>query len=704
MNDIMFELPPATFKWQDLFPETSAGVGEWTPMGRTVRDYSLCAHVGTLEERRFVFGALEYVACHFHAEDDSFHAFRARLCNSGSSPIEVQKVYMLSFTCNPDSREYYCMKRLKAEKPYSAVYHGEDFEADNAVVFHSDGRLLLFGFLDQHRHLAAISMGDSEPSCDFLNKKCLAAYADYQGTVLEAGKTWETQWCEVCFGNDFNELLAVHADRATAASGIEPRHLPASFVASSWHFFGGHIGEEMLASQVAAIRDRNIPAEVYQLDGGWYEDIGNWTANKSKFPHGMRHAAETISHAGMVPGIWLAPFIVCEESPVAKAHPEWMLRNRDGKLIKFRCSRPCVALDLSIPEVLDFIEKSFRDLREMGYMYFKADFTQALFADPNPAPHDRTMNIVECFRNGLLAIRRGIGEDSFFNLCGGHTGAAMGIADSQRTGHDTYARWQSDNPTPAWHRIRQTMLRAWMGAWRLNDPDAIAIRVSSELLDDTSYGRLSLGDMNDDEARTMVLHQFLAGGVVAMGENCRTLDESRLQMIRKVAPAAGCVASLLDPFNCRCPEKYITHIPAKPGNPDGFSVYSQINTTDKTVYCIIRLTSKIVPKCASDKFVVSDADSQQVLGIFDSGDEVRAADIPPHGCRVLRIVPMPVKPLPFPVVSDGHYAGTELTVFLTNDNGFSAEMNNPWRQELRLTVAIPQRDGDWRFDTVTLRP
>ena len=71
----------------------------------------------------------------------------------------------------------------------------------------------------------------------------------------------------------------------------------------------------------------------------------------------MRHAAEMISRAGMVPGIWLAPFIVCEESPVAKAHPEWMLRNRDGELVKFRCSRPCAALDLSVSEVLDFIEE-----------------------------------------------------------------------------------------------------------------------------------------------------------------------------------------------------------------------------------------------------------------------------------------------------------------------------------------------------------
>ena len=701
MNNKMFELTPTKFTWLDTFPEMSAATGDWTQLGCVEKDCILCGHSGKLEEREFASGGLRYTACHFQADDESFHAFRARLQNTAGESVEVQKVYMLSFTCNHDSREYYCMKRLKTEKPYSAVYHGEDFDADNVVVFHSDGKLLLFGFLDQHRHLAAISMRDSESS-DYFNKKRLSAFADYQGTLLEAGKTWETQWCEVCFGDNFNELMALHASRAPDASGIEPRHLPAPFVASSWHFFGGHIGEEMLASQLDAIRDRNIPAEVYQLDGGWYEDIGDWTANKTKFPHGMKFAADMISRAGMVPGIWLAPFIICEESPVAKAHPEWMLRNRDGELVKFRCSRPCVALDLSRQDVLDFIEKNYRDLREMGYMYFKADFTQALLADPNPALHDRTMNIVECFRNGLSAIRRGIGEDSFFNLCGGHTGAAMGIADSQRTGHDTYARWQSDNPTPAWHRIRQTMLRSWMGAWRLNDPDAIAIRVSSDLLDDTPYGTLSLGDMNDDEARTMVLHQFIAGGTVAIGENCRTLDESRLRMIRKVAPAAGCVASLLDPFNSRCPERFITHISAKPGNPDGFSVYSQINTTDETVFCMIRLTSKIVQKCRSGKFVVADADSPQILGIFDAGDEVRADDIPPHGCRVLRIVPVPDKAIPFPVVSDGHYAGTELTEFSPTDNGFSVKMNNPWRQDLRLTVAIP-KGKDWSFFTMTLR-
>ena len=547
----MFELPPIQFSWQDRFPETSLGSGSWTPNGSTIKDYALSGQAGTLDECSFVLGPLRYTVCHFKASDGSFHAFRAVLHNSGTGAVEVQKVYMLCFTCNPDSIEYYCMKRLKAEKPYSAVYHGEDFEADNVVVFRSCGKLLLFGFLDQHRHLASITMSDSASSSDYFNKKTLSACADYQGTMLLAGKTWESQWCEVCYGQDFNALMAVHANRATVVSGIQPRNTPAPFVASSWHYFGGHIGEEMLAEQLDAIRDRHIPVDVYQLDGGWYEDIGNWTANTVKFPHGMRHAAEMIARAGLRPGIWLAPFIVCEEAPVALEHPDWMLRNKDGDLIRFRCSRPCVTLDLSLPSVLDFIEESFRNLRNMGYLYFKADFTQALLADPNPALHDKSMNIVECFRNGLLAIRRGIGEDAFFNLCGGHTGAAMGVAESQRTGHDTYARWQSDNPTPAWHRIRQTMLRAWMGAWRLNDPDAIAIRLSSQTLDDSPYGTLSLGDMNDDEARTMVLHQFIAGGTVALGENCRTLDESRLQMVRRGAPASGRVADLLDSFNTR---------------------------------------------------------------------------------------------------------------------------------------------------------
>lgn len=698
----MFELPPTPFTWRDRFPEISGVSGYWAPVGSATRDFTLGGHAGTVDDRSFECGALRYTVSHFHAGDDSFHAFRAELRNSGAAGVEVRRVPMLNFECNPDSREYFCMKRLKAEKPYSAVYHGENFEADNVVIFHSDGKLLLFGFLDQHRHLASLTMSDSAPGSDYFNWKTFTASADYHGTTLEAGNAWVTQWCEVCFGDEFNALLAVHARRAAAVAGIPARNTRAPFVASSWHYFAGHIDEAMLEAEVSAIRARNIPAEVYQLDGGWYEDIGNWVAHRTKFPHGMKKAADTIRAAGMIPGIWLSPFIICEESPAALAHPEWRLRNRNGEVVPFRCSRPCAALDLSIPEVLDFIEQSFRNLREMGFTFFKADFTQALFVDPNPAPRDKTKNILECFRDGLLAIRRGIGEESFFNLCGGHVGAAMGIADSQRTGHDTYARWQSDNPSPAWHRIRQTMFRSWMGKWRLNDPDAIAIRISDRRLDDTPHGALSLGDMNEDEARTMVLHQFLAGGAVAFGENCRTLEDARLRMIRKVAPANGTTAGLLDPLNCRCPEKFITRLPASPGNAEGFHVYSQINTGDTPAYCIIRLTPEITPQCATGQFAVADADGQNVLGIFRAGDEVRAADIPPHGCRVLRIVPVPAERVPFPVVSDGHYAGTEITGFTVSGTRFTATMRNPWHRELQLTVAVPRGERDWDFTTVTL--
>ena len=699
----MFDLPPTPFTFQDKFPEIAGVSGQWQAAGTEKRAFTLAGTSGEVEERKFICGDIVYTAVHFCASDDSFHAFRGVLHNSGAVNVAVESAAMCSFSCNPDSREYFCMKRLKAEKPYSAFYHGENFEADNVVIFHSDGKMLLFGFLDQHRHLSSLKMSDrTSILIDYFNSKLFTASADYDGTVLNAGQTWETQWCEVFYGDDFNAMLKLHAQRATAVSGIAPRNIPSPFVASSWHYFAGHISENMLATQLQAIRERKIPAEVYQFDGGWYEDIGCWKADKNKFPNGMKKAADMIRAAGMIPGIWLAPFIICVESATAQAHPEWLLRNRDGEIVPFRCSRPCAALDLSRQDVLDYIEKTFRELREMGYTFFKADFTQALFMDPHPAPHDRSKNILECFRAGLLAIRRGIGEESFFNLCGGHTGAAMGIADSQRTGHDTYARWTSDNPAPAWHRIRQCMFRAWMGAWRHNDPDAITIRLNNTTLDNSAYGPISLGDMNDDEARTMVLHQFLAGGAVAFGEKCRELSDERLQMIPKVAPSAGKTAELLDPWNCRCPEKFLTRISSAPGNPEGFNIYSQINTSDETAYCIIRLTPRLTPPCKSGKFAVADADSQEVLGIFPAGAEVRGADIPPHGSRVLRIVPVPEERTAFPVISDGHYAGTELTAFNASGRDFTARIHHPWQRQLQLTAALPGTDGQWEFAAVSL--
>lgn len=689
-------LPWSPLTFQFRVPEISSG-GNWLWNQDTQSaPSSLGGHPGTLRTTTGLCGGLRLIQEEFRAADDSFAAFRSVLENPTGTAITVTRLFPFACRFNPDGIEYFCEKRLKPEKPYSAVHHGEEVEADNVLIFRHAGCLLLIGWLDQHRHPARILIEKNDGA------PLLSASADYFRTELPAGEKLATQWCEITTGNEFNSLLAAHAQRAMAVADLHHRGRKAPSVISSWHYFGKRISREILEAELEAIRQRHIPADVYQVDAGWYSEIGDWECNRN-FPDGLSELARRIRSAGMTPGIWVAPFLLCTESRTARQHPEWFLRDTAGALIPYNISSRCAVLDLSRPAVLTWLESQFRRLREAGFRYFKADFTRAVFVRlEQSVPHDRRKNLLASYREGIAAIRAGIGEDSFLNICGGHSGGNMGIADSQRTGHDTYGCWYADDPTPAWQRIRQGMFRSWMSAWRHNDPDAAVIRLCSRPFDASPHGRLPLGDLTDREAELMVLHQFLAGGTVALGENIRDLQEERLRMMRRVMPSAGIVSRLLDPFQCWCPSRFAATVPRSPGNPRAFTLLSAINVRDDSEPFLFRLTGELLPEPAA-RFLVCDATDCQVIGLFSPGDEVRAADLPPHGCRVLRITPVPEEPCAFPAVSDGHYAALELVEFEARGASFQGRLHSSWLYPLRLVIAVPEKNS-WSFRSRLLPP
>jgi alpha-galactosidase len=84
-------------------------------------------------------------------------------------------------------------------------------------------------------------------------------------------------------------------------------------------------------------------------------------------------------------------------------------------------------------------------------------------------PH---INRLEAYRMGLEAIRRGVGDDAYISVCGGHFGGSIGIADSQRSGSDVVSFWDP-NEIP---KYRQNMLRTWMNRLWHVDPDAMMVR------------------------------------------------------------------------------------------------------------------------------------------------------------------------------------------------------------------------------------
>ncbi|RPI10068.1 MAG: hypothetical protein EHM63_03695, partial [Actinobacteria bacterium] len=86
----------------------------------------------------------------------------------------------------------------------------------------------------------------------------------------------------------------------------------------SWYSFYASIDEQRLAGVLGDLR--GLPFDVFQIDDGWQEAIGDWQAN-ARFPSGMADLASRCRGHGFEPGLWIAPFL-------ARANSELFTGNR----------------------------------------------------------------------------------------------------------------------------------------------------------------------------------------------------------------------------------------------------------------------------------------------------------------------------------------------------------------------------------------
>jgi len=183
----------------------------------------------------------------------------------------------------------------------------------------------------------------------------------------------------------FERLAFLGSDTGTVPGGYE-----------SWYNHYTAITERIISSDLAAIGSngnlincyyiRRGKPTVFQIDDGWETAIGDWEPQPAKFPGGMARLARDIESKGLIPGIWLAPFIVERGSRAASEHADWLLRDKSGRPVvagwNDNWSGDFNAWDLSNPEVGSWLDATFRRVvDEWGFRYLKLDFLYAGFLE-----------------------------------------------------------------------------------------------------------------------------------------------------------------------------------------------------------------------------------------------------------------------------------------------------------------------------------
>jgi len=411
----------------------------------------------------------------------------------------------------------------------------------------------------------------------------------------------------------------------------------------SWYYYFAKVTQADVERnlEVLAVDGRNGPefgCEYAMIDDGHQRAIGDWLDTKpAAFPDGMASLATQITDAGFDAGIWWAPFLVDPRSDVAQAHPEWLVRGKNGRPIAgilnpvWSPTRPMRVLDTTNPEVLAHIEEVAGSISEWGYKIQKLDF---LYAAALPGVRqDPLVNRAQSLRMGLEAVRTGAGAESFLLGCGCPFGPAVGVVDAMRVGADVTPYWSNlidrvggrgRHGLSTRNAVVDSLTRSvFDGRWWANDPDCLMVRDSDTRL-------------SDEEVQTLATVIGLTDGMAVLSDRMDLLPQARREMVAKVRLLAGGRPEVLDLFEQARPELVVAR------RSDGIDV-GVLNMADESRRVVVDLKREGLLLDPRSDGIEAMLRSGEVTEFWSGemfsvdGGLVDLGELPPHAARVLRI-------------------------------------------------------------------
>lgn len=187
---------------------------------------------------------------------------------------------------------------------------------------------------------------------DFTARIPLAAKESFETPMFTAGFSARgfERMSEILYDWQFDYLLPRGAKK-DRAHGVFP------IIYNSWYPYEFQVDEEKMLALIPKVK--RIGAELLVIDDGWMPGrvnstcgLGDWTADKERFPGGLAHVSEECHRVGLLFGLWVEPEMVNPDSELYRTHPDWVLSEpaRERTLSRNQC-----ILDLSRDEIRDWI-------------------------------------------------------------------------------------------------------------------------------------------------------------------------------------------------------------------------------------------------------------------------------------------------------------------------------------------------------------
>lgn len=341
------------------------------------------------------------------------------------------------------------------------------------------GENLMLGMIPQLDTFEKISFGEKE------GKFVVSVHKDFEGITTARESTFRVFLGSVDSrqgkGN-YASLLEAYAEELTKIKSATPL-LENSAIGFSWPAYGHDINQEIIEQEIEA--SKGI-VDTYIIDAGWAgganpENV--YQVATQKFPD-LPGLAQKMREAGIRPGIWVAPFALYR----LKKTPESLttLKTEDGK--PARSQFPIkenylfgilnrlnpTNVDISIPQVREYISQQFVELAKMGFEVFKLDFLSQAFAG-KMANNDKTS--IEYYRQTIQEVREAVqkqlGKEIILIGCGGPWLESIGLFNGSRMTPDSAVPLPTDSIIG---RIRKKVIDRKLNTHLYKGATAVAAR------------------------------------------------------------------------------------------------------------------------------------------------------------------------------------------------------------------------------------
>jgi alpha-galactosidase len=472
---------------------------------------------------------------------------------------------------------------------------------------------------------------------------------------LAPGQELELDSFVIIKGNDLNVLLKQWAELTAEVNGsLIPEKIPTGW--NDWQYYRtAKTAKDVLdsAEVIAELKQQGYPLDFVQVDGGFCLHYSEWSQVKPGFSPGIKDLSEKIVGMGLKFGLWFAPYIQNVKTSVVKEHPEWLLKDENGKTIVLTSSNvgeSCL-IDFTVPGAEEWLRELLRlFVNDWQVTWLKLDGPNyniyrngRLHSNDLCRPghlHDSSKTISEMLNRVFEVIREEAGPDVIVEG-EGMMGLALGKIDLHRVQTDNFSCWYKYNNKDKECAPRVYGKEMIMGflhnRWWCNHRENVILRnypsefchagsqeVTALEKMDTKPEFITIEEMfTESEFRTQLTAAVMGSGGLLLTDPMKELarTKERFAWISKLLPVYNKAAEIVDAFpEGRYPSIFKTEV------DENLLIYSFTNWNEKICAFECKLPKNI-------EFHAFSVFEKNVIGIVK--DTLKITGVSAHDSRII---------------------------------------------------------------------